>query len=77
MPVAVNCCVPPAATVAVNGVIAIDCRAAAVTVAPVEPVIPERLAVMVGLPMELAVINPAVTEALVVVEDHAAWVVMS
>src|ERR1019366_4005795 len=47
VPVAVNCCAFPAATVVVPGVIAIDCKATAVTVTPVEPVMLERLALMV------------------------------
>lgn len=76
-PVAVNCCVLPAATVVVPaGVIAIDCKAAAVTVATVEPLIPERLALMVGSPVETAVISPPTTVA-PVVEDQVAWVVRS
>jgi len=78
VPVAVNGCVFPAATVVVPaGLIAIDCKAAAVTVTPVEPVIPERTALMVGFPMETAVISPPTTVALAALEDQVAWVVMS
>jgi hypothetical protein len=78
VPVAVNCCVFPAATVVIPaGVIAIDTKVAAVTVALVEPVIPERLALIVGSPAETAVISPATTVALVVLEDHVAVLVMS
>jgi hypothetical protein len=74
----VYCWLFPAATVVVPvGVIAIDTRAAAVTVAVVAAVIPFSVAVMVGVPVETAVINPAVTTALALLEDHAAWVVMS
>jgi hypothetical protein len=76
-PVAVNCCVPPAATVVVPaGVIAIDCKAAAVTVTPIELVIPERLALTVGSPVETAAISPP-TAVVPVVEDHVTWPVMS
>jgi hypothetical protein len=78
VPVAENCCVFPAATVVVPaGVIAIDCKAVAVTVAAVEPVIPERLALIVGSPTETAVISPPATVAPTPLEDHVAWVVMS
>ena len=78
MPVAVNCCEFPAATAVVPaGVMAIDCKAAAVTVTLVEPVKPKRLALMVGSPVETAVINPAVTTAPAPLEAHVAWVVMS
>jgi hypothetical protein len=77
VPVAVNCCVFPAATVVVPGVIAIDTKVADVTFAPVEPVIPERLALMVGVPTETAVISPPTTVALAPLEDQVAWEVMS
>jgi hypothetical protein len=78
VPVAVNCCVFPAATVVIPaGVIAIDTKVAAVTVTLVEPVIPERFAPMVGFPTETAVISPATTVALVVLEDQVAVLVMS
>lgn len=78
VPVAVNCCVFPAATVvAPAGVIAIDTKPAGVTVTPIEPVIPERTALMVGVPTETAVISPPTTVALAALEDHVAWVVMS
>ena len=78
VPVAVNCCDFPAAIVVVPaGVIAIDTKAAAVTVEGVEAVSPERLALMVGEPWETAVISPAVTRALEVLEFQVALVVMS
>jgi hypothetical protein len=76
VPVAVNCCELPAATAMVPGVIAIDCKVAGVTVTLVEPVIPERLALTVGSPVETAVINPP-TAVVPVVEDQVAWAVMS
>jgi hypothetical protein len=50
VPVAVNCCVLPAATDAVPGVTAMDFKTAAVTVSAVEPLIVPDLAVMVPLP---------------------------
>ena len=78
VPVAVNCCVLPAATVVVPaGVIAIDCKAGAVTFTPVEPVIPDWLAVMVGVPVETAVIRPPTTVAVAPFEAQLAWAVMS
>jgi hypothetical protein len=78
VPVAVNCCVLPAATVVVPaGVIAIDCKAGAVTVTPVEPVMPDRFALMVGVPVETAVIRPPTTVAVAPLEDQVAWEVMS
>ena len=78
VPVAVNCCVLPAATVVVPaGVIAIDSKAGAVTVTPLEPVIPDRLAVMVGVPVETAVISPPTTVAVAPFEDHVACEVIS
>src|SRR5690349_4978826 len=40
VPVAVNCCLSPLATLGLAGVTAIDCRAAAVTVSVVEPLLP-------------------------------------
>ncbi len=76
VPVAVNCCVLPAATEIVAGVIAIDCNVGAVTVTMVEPVIPPRLALTVGSPVETAVISPPTTVT-PVVEAHVAWEVTS
>jgi hypothetical protein len=78
VPVAVNCCVLPAATVVVPaGVMAIDCKAAAVTVTATEPVIPERFALTVGSPVETAVIRPPTTVAVAPFETQLAWAVMS
>jgi hypothetical protein len=76
VPVAVNCCVLPAATEIVAGVIAIDWSVAAVTVTLVEPVIPPRLALTVGSLVETAVIRPPTTVA-PVVEAQVACEVMS
>ena len=85
MPVAYTCSVVPAARV--GGAIGVvePCvpvsvmvvSAFAVTVTLVEPVIPERAALMVGVPAETAVISPPTTVVLAALEDHAAVVVMS
>ena len=80
VPVAANCCDFPAAIeMFPAGVIAIDTKAAAVTVKVkgVGGVTPERLALMLGEPGERAVMSPAVTEALAVLEVQVARVVMS
>ena len=85
MPVAYNCRVVPAARVGgVMGVVEPNVPVSVmlvsvfgVTVTPVEPVMLERLALMVGVPTETAVISPAATVALAVLEDQVAWVVMS
>jgi hypothetical protein len=57
VPVAVNCCVPLGATVAVAGVTAIDFRALA-TVRTVEPLIVPELTEMVVVPLDTAVARP-------------------
>jgi hypothetical protein len=78
VPVAVYCCVFPAATVELDGEIAIDCRVAAVTVVVVELVAPVRLALTVEVPTETALMRPAVTTAsLELLEAHVACVVTS
>ena len=59
VPVAENCCVVPATIEAFVGVIAIDCKVAAVTVSTVEPVIDDDVAVIVEVPTPAPVASPA------------------
>jgi hypothetical protein len=59
VPVAVNCCVPPAATDGLAGVTAIDTSVGAVTVRPVEPLMEPDVAWMVVLPVDALVARPA------------------
>lgn len=83
VPVAVNCCVEPAATEAVAGVTEIEVKVGGVTVRVVEPLIVPDLAVMVALPDATAVARPVlllivaadVFEELQVTEDVRFWVV--
>jgi hypothetical protein len=77
VPVAVYCSVFPAARLMLGGVIVIDCKVAGVTVTVVAPVIPDRLAVIVGSPVAAVVIRPPVTAAPPPLEAHVAWPVMS
>ena len=58
VPVAVNCSVLPTARLVLAGVTAIDCNTAAVTVKPVEPVIPSKVAEIVTAPGLTAVASP-------------------
>src|SRR5262249_5377650 len=58
VPVAVNCWVRPLATLGLAGVTAIDCSAAAVTVITVEPEIPFSVALIVEVPVAIAVARP-------------------
>ena len=58
VPVAVNCCVVPFATVGFTGVTAIDCNVAAVTFSEVFPLIPFNAAVIVEVPTVTPVANP-------------------
>jgi len=50
VPVAVNCCVNPAAIVALEGLIAIEVNVGGVTVSAAEPLIEPEEAVMVAAP---------------------------
>jgi hypothetical protein len=85
VPVAYNCSFVPAARV--GGAIGVVEPSVPVSVTPVsvfpvtvttvEPVIPERLALMVGSPAETAVIIPPLTVAPAPFEDQVAVVVMS
>jgi hypothetical protein len=59
VPVAVNCCVPPGAIVKLAGVTAIETSVAAVTVRTVDPLTEPEVAVIVDVPTETAVANPA------------------
>ena len=56
---AVNCCMPPAATDGLEGVTAMDVRVGAVTIKSAEPLIVPEVAVIVELPAATAVANPA------------------
>ena len=69
VPVAVNCCVRPFATEGLAGVTAIDWRAAAETVMTVDPVTPDRVAVIDDVPVATAVARPV---ALMVATDGVA-----
>ena len=77
VPVAVNCCVPPAATDGFTGVTAIELSVAAVTVSVVEPVTLPLVALIVEVPAFNALARPeALIVAVVVLEDaHVAVVV--
>jgi hypothetical protein len=76
VPVAVNCCVVPSGIEAVAGLIAIDTRAAAVTVSCVLPLMVPEVAVMLALPVPTLVANPCVGTVLLIVpvvvvsDDH-------
>ena len=74
---AVNCCVVPNDIEAVGGLMAIDTRAAAVTVSSVEPLIEPEVAVMLAEPMAALCARPAVLIVAVetVSEDHVAVLV--
>lgn len=58
VPVAVNCCVYPAAIDAVPGVTAIEVRTAGVTVNAADPWIVPEVAVIVVAPIATAVASP-------------------
>lgn len=58
VPVATNCCVDPYVTLGVDGVTAIETKAAALTVNPVFPEIPPNVAVMVGVPVVKVLSSP-------------------
>ncbi len=59
MPVAVNCCFVPNAIEEFPGVIAIETRAALVTVRVVDPLTVPELAAMMVAPAPIPVANPA------------------
>ncbi len=72
VPVAVNCCVNPFASVGLAGVTAIDCSVAAVTVSTsTGEVTPLRLAVMLLVPTATPVANPAAVMVAAVVFDDS------
>jgi hypothetical protein len=83
VPVAVNCWVLPLATDGLGGVRAMDSSVAAVTVRPVEPVLPDSAAEMVVVPTARAVarpFEPAASETVAVLtseDDQVTWSVMS
>jgi hypothetical protein len=58
VPVAVNCCVKPAAKDGDAGVTAMDCKTALVTVTLTDPDMPLTTAVIVALPAATPVANP-------------------
>ncbi len=72
VPVAVNCCVVPSATVDVCGLIAIDTSAAAVTVSTPEPLTVPEVAVMFAVPMPTLCASPPLLIVAVetVSDDH-------
>lgn len=59
MPVAVFCCFVPNGIAELAGVIAIETRAAVVTVRVVDPLTVPELAAMVAVPTPVPVANPA------------------
>lgn len=67
VPVAVNCWVVPRAIAGLAGVMAMETRAAAVTVSVVEPAIEPEVAVMVVDPGATLVARPWLPEALLIV----------
>src|SRR6516165_8710371 len=77
VPVAVNCWVVPLAMLGLAGVRAIDSRAAAVTVSVVEPLMLPMVALILELPVPLAVAKPAAVMVATVVaaEAQVTWVV--
>ena len=79
VPVAVNCCVVPRGMVAVCGLIAMDTRAAGVTVSSVELLIPPEFAVMLAVPMPALCASPLLlmVAAEAVSEDQVAVLVRS
>src|SRR5712664_4056692 len=78
-PVAVNCCGLPRATVASGGLIAIDTRAAAVTVSMVELLMVPELAVTVAVPVPMLCASTALLIVAVetVSDDQVAVLVRS
>jgi hypothetical protein len=78
VPVAVNCCVLPAATDGFTGVTAIDTSVAAVTVSVVLPTIAPLVALMVVLPDLIADAKPAalIVAVVVIEEAHVTLAVM-
>jgi hypothetical protein len=63
VPVAVNCCFVPNAIEEFPGVIAIDTRAALVTVRVVDPLTVPEVAAMTAAPAPIPVASPAVETA--------------
>ena len=61
VPVAVNCCILPAATEGVAGVTCIDCSVVAVTVSVVLPLIAPEVAVMIVVPASKVVARPVLS----------------
>ena len=59
VPVAVNCCMPPAATNGLAGVTAIETKVGVDTVSAADPVTAPEVAVIVDVPAPTAVANPA------------------
>jgi hypothetical protein len=71
VPIAVNCCVYPAATDAVPGVTAIEAKTAAVTVNVAELWIVPEVAVIVAVPFATLVASPLLFTVAIVVADEA------
>ena len=70
MPVAVNCCLLPAATEAVVGVTAIETNTAAVTVNVADPLIVPDAALIVAVPCATPVANPPLLTVATAVADE-------
>ena len=70
VPIAVNCCVYPAATDAVPGVTAIEANTAAVTVSVAEPWIVPDVAVIVAVPFPTLVASPPRLTVAIVAADE-------
>jgi hypothetical protein len=68
MPMAMNCTVPPAATLELAGVTMIISRIAGVTVSTVVPVTPSSVARIVDVPLATPVATPGDVEALEIVD---------
>jgi len=68
--VALNCCVLPAAKLAVGGVTEIEVTVFEVTVIPVDPVTPLRTALIVAVPVPAPVARPAALIVAIFVSDE-------
>ena len=72
LPIAVNCCASPSATVGLTGVIAIAVADAELTVRVVLPLIEPSVAIIVVLPEDTAVARPMVGAVLLMVATEVA-----
>jgi hypothetical protein len=67
LPLALNCCIVPSASIGVAGVIPSDTSAAEVTVSVVDPVTVPTVAVIVAMPCPWLLATPCVPPALLIV----------